>query len=348
MVMSEGVSIVVCCHNSALMLPKALTFVAEQKVRDGIEWEVIVVDNASTDETSQVALRSWPSKAPAPLRVVHESQLGLVYARIKGFAEANYGIVSFIDDDNWVYPDWVEVVWEVMNNDPKIGACGGLNDPVFETQPPWWFKSVEDSYAVGPQGQKAGKMTWSRGYLHGAGLSVRKSAWQELVRKGFQPKLVGRRGKTLTGGEDSELCLALRLAGWELWYEPRLRLHHFLPAHRLKWSYVRRVRRESGEYLVEQDPYHCALEENYENLIVRLRETWQWQTFATLVRLSWLVLSSFLTNPEGDHKLLRRERMIGRLIGLLKKRKVYDLSIREVRQAPWRCVLQNSTTPGSN
>src|ERR1700719_3404911 len=80
-----GVSIVVCCFNSASRLSEAfaqtLAHLAAQETTAETRWEVIVVDNASTDDTAQVAQKSWPRQLEDSLQVVGEPRLGLSYAR---------------------------------------------------------------------------------------------------------------------------------------------------------------------------------------------------------------------------------------------------------------------------
>jgi glycosyltransferase involved in cell wall biosynthesis len=110
----SGVSIIIFCHNSANRLPQTIEHLASQKVSRNVQWEVIVVDNASTDNTSKLAKNCWPKDTSVPLKVVYEPQLGLNNARHRGFIEAKYEIVSFVDDDNRVCPEWVHLVHEVM------------------------------------------------------------------------------------------------------------------------------------------------------------------------------------------------------------------------------------------
>ena len=100
----RGVWVVLCCHNSAGRLPLTLAHLAAQQISPKLAWEVIVVDNASNDGTAEVAMKAWPEDAPVKLHVVHESQLGLSNARWRGFSQARYEVVSFIDDDNWCRP----------------------------------------------------------------------------------------------------------------------------------------------------------------------------------------------------------------------------------------------------
>src|ERR1700722_4190557 len=198
--MPLGVSVVICCHNSAERLPKMLAHLSAQKVPAGVPWEVLVVDNASTDATAEVARQHWPKDARASLRVVGEPQPGLTHARERGFAEATGDIISFIDDDNWVCPEWVATVSDVMTTRTDVGACGGTGEAEPKTNLPWWFETFQGDFAVGPQGAEPGDVTWTRGYLWGAGLSIRKAAWSQLIEKGYRSLLPDRQGASLSAG----------------------------------------------------------------------------------------------------------------------------------------------------
>ena len=96
-----GVSIMICCHNGAARLPETLAHLSRQKVDPGIPWEVLIVDNASTDDTAPRARQLWPESAPAPLRIIPEPQQGKPYACLRGLNEARYEFLGIIDDDNW-------------------------------------------------------------------------------------------------------------------------------------------------------------------------------------------------------------------------------------------------------
>jgi len=97
-----GVSVIICCYNSSAKLPATLGRLRSQSDSEAIPWELIVVDNASSDDTVAVARQHWPSGGRVPLRVITETRRGVAYARDAGFAAARYDVVSFIDDDNWV------------------------------------------------------------------------------------------------------------------------------------------------------------------------------------------------------------------------------------------------------
>ena len=105
-----GVTVAICTYNGAERLPATLKCLRVQVVPPEVLWEVIVIDNASADNGSEVALAYWSSEVPVPLRVVREERLGLSYARERAFAEAIYPIVLFVDDDNWLNSNWVRTV----------------------------------------------------------------------------------------------------------------------------------------------------------------------------------------------------------------------------------------------
>ena len=90
-----------------------------------------MVDNASTDSTTKLARSCWED-GPVPLRIIREAKLGLQCARERGLKEAKYDFIGFVDDDNWVAPDWVRVAYETLESDSSLGALGSICDPVFE------------------------------------------------------------------------------------------------------------------------------------------------------------------------------------------------------------------------
>jgi len=333
--MSLSVTVAICCHNSARRLPQTLHHL--QQVRATVPWDVILVDNASTDSTSEVARQCWPGSAPTTLRVVEESRLGLSQARARAFAESKSDVISFIDDDNWVSPDWVQVVSEVLSANPQVGACGGLIEAECESVPPVWFQLYHRDYAVGRQGHEEGDSTDFPGFIWGAGLTIRRTAWEALMAAGFHSLLVDREGQQLTSGGDSELCLALRVAGWKLHYCPRLTMKHFIPAARLQWPYLRRLYRGFGAASIGIDPYYFVLKQSY---VEQANRKWTTEVRLALRQLleqrrQSLFLFS-MRDLEGDESTLTIERNIGRLQRLFRVRGAYDRSFSEIQNAPWR------------
>src|SRR5258705_808974 len=134
-----GLTVAICSHNGSERLPQVLSHLGRQRIASKFQWEIIVIDTASSDDTSAVALNSWPENSDVPLRVIREPQLGLTFARYRAFDEARFDIVSFIDDDNWVCPEWVELALHIMANNQNVGACGGDIEAVQNDAAPDWF-----------------------------------------------------------------------------------------------------------------------------------------------------------------------------------------------------------------
>ena len=209
----------------------------------------------------------WINCVEGSLIIVKEKRTGLSFARQCGIITSQYNMLCFIDDDNWVNKNWIQTAYLLMKTYPEIGACGGSSEPVFEIPPPFWFDWFETSYAVGTQGETCGEVDWRRNFLWGAGLIVRKKALLDLNSNGFKPWLKGRQGEQLMSGEDSELCFALRLAKWTLWYCPDLRLKHYIPKKRLNWQYLRRLHFRD---LVPQQRFFTFIPKHWE-LMLTLR-----------------------------------------------------------------------------
>ncbi len=233
-----GVSVVVCCYNSANRLPETLKHLARQKLPDSTPWEVIVVNNASTDDTSDVAIRIWREAGqPAIFRVLDEPRPGKSFALDRGYLAADHDTLVTVDDDNWLDDDYLMIAHEAMQSSPRIGILGGRSSAHCEVEPPPWFEAMKSYLAVGKQAGQSGNITVSKPHVAGAGMVVRKSAYLGLKEKGFEFNLLGcTPGKT--SAEDTELCYAMALCGYQIWYDERLHFVHFLPRERLTDRYI--------------------------------------------------------------------------------------------------------------
>lgn len=240
----QGVSIVICCHNGANRLPETIRHIARQHVPWYIPWELLIIDNGSTDNPGAVVRKEWEKRRLGiPLRIVNEPTLGLSFARARGFLEANYEYIIMCDDDNWLEENYVASAWQIMSEEENIGALGGLGKLVFETDPA--VAELSYIFAAGPQAATPGKVPENK--VYGAGCVFRFSAYQKLVGSGFRTLLTDRKGLELTSGGDYELCLALAIMGYDIWYDERLRFTHFITRERLTWEYLLRYARESSK-----------------------------------------------------------------------------------------------------
>lgn len=235
----QGVSVVICCYNSAARLPETIRHLALQQISADIPWEVIIVNNGSTDDTKEAATRElarydWKQ---ARYNVVDETKSGLSHARQKGVEEAAYPYVVLCDDDNWLDADYIQAGYEFLERNPAYAAIGGRSEAVFETGvvAPDWFEEYQMGYAVGPQGEE-GDIT-ARGYLWGAGIIFRKSAYRSVINPAFPSLLTDRKGNELSSGGDSEMCLRFVIVGYKLYYTGKLKFKHFITSNRLTITY---------------------------------------------------------------------------------------------------------------
>ena len=333
--MIPQITAVVCTFNGERRVPCVLQALAAQSTLDQGLLEVVVVDNASTDDTARAAAASWQGPQDR-LVVVREPKRGLSHARTRGFSEARAGIVGFIDDDNIPAPDWAQCALEVMKAHPRVGACGGLNEAELTTEAPPWFSRFSALYAVGSQGPaEGGDVTDSREFLWGAGLCVRRAAWEGLRTAGFSPMLLDRASDSASSGGDTELCLALRLAGWRLWYEPRLRLKHRIAEARLPWPSLCLLSRGDGASSIFLDPYHFALSGSTVGRRRQLGSSWWWRTLAALRNVTQQRLATITSLPstrQGDSRVLAANWEWGRASALLRSRGAYAEGFERVAQ----------------
>jgi len=244
----KGVSVVICCHNSSSRLPETLRHLSRQRTDNALGVEMIIIDNNSSDDTALESARIWDTLgSPYALSVFSEPRPGLSFARQKGFQEARYPYILLCDDDNWLEENYLQRAYAIMEENPFIGALGGSSTPAFQGDPPAWYDKVKASYAVGQQGTQSGRVPESRGYLWGAGMVLRKAALEALTQIGFQTILTDRKGKSITSGGDGELCAALRLMGFILYYDEDLKFQHYMTRERLTWPYYLKLLKSFGQ-----------------------------------------------------------------------------------------------------
>ncbi len=232
--MNSGVSVIVCCYNSEQRLPKTLEALAKQKTN--VDWEVIVVDNNSTDNTAALATKLWKSfGAPTNLSVIKEPIPGLSSARMKGAKETEYEYLIFCDDDNWLCTNYVDDVLKFLEENPSIGIVGGIGTAVSDHTFPDWFEKHQHMYAVGlKRGLK------NRSVVYGAGMGLRTDIFLELFEK--VPSFVSdRTGDKLLSGGDDEICFRFRLKNFKIEVLPSLKFDHYIPIERLNKKYLERL-----------------------------------------------------------------------------------------------------------
>ena len=320
------ISVVICCHNSAKRLPDTLLHLSRQKVPADLQWETVVVDNASTDETMAAAQRFAEHHPGLNIRIVREMELGQTYARLRGLREMRGNIVLFVDDDNWLDSEYVAMVADTFLTHPEISALGGMSAAVFEQSPPAWMSRHQRWYAVSGFPESSDELTEVE-FLWGAGTAFRRCALDEAVSKPL--RITGRRGTALQAGDDNELCCRLRAQGKRLFCHSGLRFQHYLPQQRVQWDYLRRLHRAAGEISVLLDAYRFSSPDSNQEAKrapAWLLRSWHAQMLNVclkLLRHPVALWRSSRSAMEDDDVVLYIDRYKGRLAALKRHRTDY-------------------------
>lgn len=231
-------TVIVCTYNRCHVLPKALHSIAASALPSTAEWEVLVVDNNSTDQTRQV-VEDFCRLYPGRFRYLFEPCQGKSNALNTGIRVARGDVLVFTDDDVVVEPGWLLNLTAPLRNGEWAGVCGRII-PMWERPIPPWLR-LDGPYASAPfvsldLGPCSAPLT---GPTVGANMAFQK--WIFERHGGFRTDL-GRCGGSLRACEDTELGRRLQAAGERLLYEPSAVVHHPVPAIRMTKKYLLRWR----------------------------------------------------------------------------------------------------------
>lgn len=244
---SLAVTVLVATHNRAPLLRQTLEALIEQKTPKDLDWEILVVDNGSTDDTLEV-FRTMAMRAPGRFRYLFEPNLGKSRALNAGIAVARGGVIALTDDDVSPAADWVATAATVLDRRSVDGA-GGRILPRWEVEPPSWLLGSRqllgylaimefDKPAMLPVPPERPPQVW------GANMVFRREALRALG--GFDTRL-GPVGGRRFCEEDGDIVRRMLTAGRAVAYDPALTVFHRVPRARVKRAYFRRVMWDMGE-----------------------------------------------------------------------------------------------------
>jgi glycosyltransferase involved in cell wall biosynthesis len=233
---SLGISIIICTYNGGYRLQPTLEAIARQNIGKFENIEILLIDNASCDNTVELVQKYWENlSASIPLKIISEPRPGKANALITGYNEALYELMLLCDDDNWLQPDYLKTVIEIFNQHPDIGLLGGYGKAFFETgEKPEWFDKWENCYVCGKHHRQNGFLA-NRDYrIWGAGSVITKTVWNFIISNGFSFHNSTKGGKAIA--EDAELSMAISFTGYKLYFDDRLRFTHDLRGGRITWK----------------------------------------------------------------------------------------------------------------
>ncbi|MEZ0167941.1 glycosyltransferase [Microvirga sp. TS319] len=263
------VTVAICTWNRCQRLRRTLQSITMLDLPPGLWWELLVIDNASNDATSEV-VSSFSGRLP--VRCIPEPAPGLSHARNRAVREAVGEYIVFTDDDVLVDKDWLASYCRAFARWPGADVFGGPIEPLFEGTPPEWIHRMLGQ--IGP--------VFGRQYLgnvmvplrpdmvsegpYGANMAMSKAA---LLKFPFDPML-GVRHEQYRIGEETQVIRRMLLAGLEGWWSPEPKLQHVIPVESQSLSFVRRWMVGAGRTL-GQPTFDGSTQHIETNLRLRLR-----------------------------------------------------------------------------
>lgn len=227
-----NITVILCTYNRCVSLERTLRSVSQTTV-PGSFWEVLIVDNNSSDGTRQIA-EYFCRTEPQHFRYLFEPTPGKSNALNSGIKEARGEILAFLDDDVVVESDWLERLTAPLG-DSRWAGVGGKIVPDGEFRAPRWIP-LHEKYALAPLAMF--DLGSNSAELHeapfGTNMAFRKSVFAKLG--GFRVDLGPQPGSAIRS-EDTEFGYRVLGDGLRLWYEPSAIVHHSLPPNRLRKPY---------------------------------------------------------------------------------------------------------------
>jgi glycosyltransferase involved in cell wall biosynthesis len=228
---SPKISAIICTHNRDRYLGLAIDSLLQQDLDN---FEILVIDNASTDTTRAVveARLSDPR-----LRYVHESTLGLSAARNRGAQESQAPILAYLDDDAIATPQWLSHLVKSYEQDDKLAIAGGKVTLIWTDgmmPPSWLSEALAGNLGAYDLGNQIVAIEQPGLTPRGLNYSIRRTFLDQVG--GFDLKL-GRVGKNLLSNEELHMTELALDRGWHVTYLPEALVAHHVAPERVKQAW---------------------------------------------------------------------------------------------------------------
>ena len=231
------ISIVICTHNRANYLPKAIQSAIAQNISSD-RYEIVVVDNCSTDATKAIVDHFRATKSN--IRYIYEPMLGLSSARNTGWQQARGQYIAYLDDDAIACEHWLNTILQVFETViPQPGCVGGKAEPIWEATRPSWLSDELITCLTVIDWSKEPRILWdlSKQWLVGANIAFPRKVLEQMG--GFASGL-DRIGNNLLSGGDVFLQKQIMKAGYPCFYHPDIMIQHHIQSSRLKRQWFTR------------------------------------------------------------------------------------------------------------
>lgn len=245
------VTVAICTWNRAALLDQTLGQMRHLHIPDGIEWELLVVNNNSTDDTDEVIARHTDR---LPIRRLFEPEPGLSHARNRVLANSCGELILWTDDDVLVDSGWMDAVVSAARRHPNAAGFGGPIEPWFPTSPDEdylaAFPALRNGFCGLDYQIDEGVLSED---LRGANMAFRRSAVGDLrfdTRYGMKPTSGLEPGLAVGGYEETDFVNRLQEGGAEMVWIPSMRVKHYVDPSRMELPYLIRFTRDNGRIQV--------------------------------------------------------------------------------------------------
>jgi glycosyltransferase involved in cell wall biosynthesis len=230
-------SVIICTYNRDQHIARALQSLVAQDY-DRSDFEIIVVDNNSTDKTPEIIADFKANHPDYNIVLSKETRQGLSYARNKGIDLARGTYLSYIDDDGIAKPDYISQIKKYTEQYPDYFALGGKVLPTYETkeEPAWMSSYIERIISVVDLGDEVKELP--KIYPVGCNMIFKKEIFDRVG--GFNTELKLR-------SDDKYIFLKIRQEGYKVLYLPKVVVEHYIDAFRTTAEYVKKVSLLNGE-----------------------------------------------------------------------------------------------------
>lgn len=230
------ISFIICTYNRERYIYECLSRLAKNTAKEG--WEIVLVNNNSTDGTAAECERFVADYKPTNYRYVVETQQGLSFARNRGIAEAKGEWLVFLDDDAMVEPDYIANLQNHLAQHTEAGAFGGQIEPFFEGETPSWLNPWSMSFVSAIDLGDQVHLFSAKQYPIGANMGISRKT---IDRIGVFNTALGRTGNNLMGGEEKDIFNRIRQANIPILYFPDIKVKHCIPPKRTTKEFIARL-----------------------------------------------------------------------------------------------------------
>lgn len=237
-------SFITCTYNRDKYIAQTLESVCKQTFSP-LDYEVIVVDNNSTDSTAGICEEFRQRYPDRQFRYFKEINQGLSFALNRGIKEARGEYIIFVDDDETIITEHLERLDNHLKNYPDAELVASPVIPVYEEAQPKWMSHYTQRLIGGyfDQGNQPKKLE-AKNYP-GTGHTIIK---RELYEKyGYYNTELGRKGNSLIGAEDKDMFSRLKKNNIDCYYFPDIPIYHHIPTQKLTDEFFQKLTYSIGK-----------------------------------------------------------------------------------------------------